>query len=124
MSEQWKLDKLDTTPDVNDVYEGDQYVKTQVRKHYLFERHKLINSEGLSFTSAALTTTANMSAYIGSAEINMVVFGEAKWICTYDGVVPQDDVRVFAHRRQVWEYYGKWEDAPDGWDVESSGAAE
>jgi hypothetical protein len=117
MSEQWKLDNLDTNPDINDVYQSEVYVKTQLRTHYVFNRHVLLNAENLTFSSQSGASTSIMLAYIGDAMFQMLLGGGTKWICTFDGIVPQDDYRHFAVRRQVWEYYGQWEDAPGGWNM-------
>jgi len=124
MSEKWKLENLDTTPDINDVYSNDVYSKTQLRKHYIFTRHILVNADNYTFVSSAGSSTSLLAAYIGDAIFQLLLMGGAKWICTYDGLAPQDDYRVFAYRKQTWEYYGPWTDAPAGWNLATSEAGE
>lgn len=115
MSEPWVLTDWDDTLDVNDVMDGDTYVKTQLRDHYVFSRTKILTATEVSaWASAVGTSSGTISAQLGDVSFFRSMSAGA-YICVKDRVGPYEHPAAFGRQDQTWEYYSAWRDAPEDW---------
>ena len=115
MSEPWVLDDWDDTLDVNDVVEGEEVVKIQIRDHYVFARSRLLTAVEVGLWGSQVgNESGTISARLGGTSFSRTMTSGA-YICVKNKVEPYDHPAAFGRERQIWEYYSKWRDAPSGW---------
>lgn len=108
----WILDDLAETVDVQEDDNG----ITKVRDHIVIQIHarELANS-----VPSRLNIRRTMSAItyqVGSMWRTNNPAGTGKFICVGDGLAPIEHPGDYVTRRQTWEYFGPWEDAPPEWN--------
>jgi len=115
MSEPWVLDDWDDTLDTDDVYEGDTFVKTQLRDHYVFSRHRLLTAQQVAMWSSSVgNESGTISAVLGNVSF-LRTMTSGGYICVKNRVGPYEHPAAFGIETQTWEYYSEWRDAPDSW---------
>lgn len=119
---EWQLEDFQDALETSEV-EG----KIQIREHFVFARRKKVPATE-SWREQVGESTRQLDYYIGAVSKKKRYVrriggtpptSDPLYICVLDGIAPEqpDSPGDYIVRRQVWEYYGKWEDAPDGWGV-------
>ncbi len=115
MSEPWVLDDWDDTLDVNDVVDGEEVVRIEIRDHYVFARSRLLTATEVGLWSSVVGTEAGtVSAQLGGVSFSRTMTSGG-YVCVKNKVGPYEHPAAFGRETQVWEYYSKWRDAPSGW---------
>jgi hypothetical protein len=108
----WILDDLSESMDIK---EDDSKV-TKVRKHIVIAIHcQLLAStppNTLSIGEERMSITYHVGGYSRSNNPR----GSGKFICVGDGLTPIAHPGDYVYRRQTWEFFGPWENAPAGWN--------
>ena len=114
----WQLTAWSDNLDTGEDEEGN----VQVRHHYVYEtyRKELVGVGAL--TTAVGDTRNSISFQIGGVTFFRTITGggERKYICVRDGTSPEQPGTPgeYLVREQAWEYYGPWEEPPEGWGIE------
>jgi len=93
--------------------------EVQIRHHKVFSRYKKVLASAAVAQSDVGDTSQSVQYWVGNQAYQKTIVGNggAKYICVRDGTSPEQPGTPgdYVIREQVWEYYGPWEDAPDGW---------
>jgi len=102
--------------DTGDIQEDDTGV-IQVRKHTIIRISKQLRLDAVPTTRELHHTRLSLTFRCGDAVKTENPPSLGKFICTSDQIDPFDSKSEYVRRVQVWEYYGPWENPPDGWNV-------
>jgi hypothetical protein len=108
----WFLDDLSEQIDIK---EDDSKV-TKVRRHLVIQIHMYLTANMPPSTLAIMETKSAVTYHVGSISRSNNPYGTGKFICVADGLTPHGHPSDYIIRRQTWEYFGKWEDAPSEWN--------
>jgi hypothetical protein len=119
----WQLDDLKDSLDVREIYDdtaSPPKVKgAQIRNHWVIVRHRKIHAS-TTFHSQKGSMSASVDYNVGAYhKIKIIVGGHDRYLCVENGFSPEQPGTPgeYAIERQTWEYYSKWEDAPDAWNL-------
>jgi len=108
----WILDDLSESMDIK---EDDSKV-TKTRRHVVITIHSQVLASNPPNTLATGDERASITYNVGGLSRSNNPRGEGKFICVGDGLTPIAHPGDYVYRRQTWEWFGPWENAPTGWN--------
>ena len=108
----WVLEDFSDNIDIRDTDAG-----IQIRSHQVVAMTSRIKWS--NFPSEVGKETSLLTLYVGDVRVWKGIIGftatTPKFVCTADGASPVEHPTDYVDRRQVWESYGKWIQAPASW---------
>tara|TARA_Y100000310_G_scaffold264967_1_gene275807 strand:+ start:1783 stop:2124 length:342 start_codon:yes stop_codon:yes gene_type:complete len=107
-------DSLDVREDADENIE--------VREHFVFVRYRKVHAS-TTWNPQVKESVRTLKYYVGNVARSKTIFGPSgsakRYICSSDQVGPEGPGTPgqYLIQRQAWEHFGKWEAAPEGWEV-------
>ena len=123
ITDSWQLEDYNDALDTREILKDDgtdDVDHVEVRHHWVFARYRKEHAAGLITDSDVAKTTNVIDYNVGDVRKQKTMIGRSgspKYICVSDGRSPEANPGNYVVRRQVWEFYSAWEDAPAGWNV-------
>jgi hypothetical protein len=115
-SNAWILEDYSDNLDTQDLTNSEGVVTAvRIRDHWTFTRFQKLHA--LTIVSSQVgQASGSIEYWVGNVRRAKTIVGGNKYICVSDGIAPESLPGDFIVRRQVWEYFSKWRDPPEGWD--------
>lgn len=98
-----------------DVQEDDSKI-TKIRQHFVIQIKTSVLSNTIPKIGDIGKSMASIAYTVGSMNSTKDAPTGCKFICVADGWTPIENPGDYCYRRQTWESFGKFIDAPASWN--------
>ena len=111
-ADKWFLDDL---TEQLDIQEDDSKI-TKIRQHFTIQIHQSVIASAVPVQLSIGQRKASISYSVGALTRTKNPPAVCKFICVSDGISPVEHPGEYCIRRQTWEVFGKFIDAPAEWN--------
>jgi len=108
----WILEDFSDNLDIRDTDIG-----IQIRHHKVVARHQQILANNIPSAVGNSSTLVDCKVGNRILLIGTIGLGSNQYICVADGMSPEEAPLDYVFRRQIWEIFTEWQDAPAGWNL-------